>query len=143
MPFLTIWYCLNILAIVLQRYFFPRKVFQASQNKHSFASKKTSSSCAISVPSRGSHPEVCLGKVILKTCTKFAEEHPCRSVIAIKLQNNFFEVTLWNRCSPVDLLHIFRARFPKYTFVRLLLSIPNTEAYVRPYQTFMMPSLQE
>ena len=35
---------------------------------------------------RSSHPEVFLGKGILKICGKLTGEHPCRSVISIKLQ---------------------------------------------------------
>ena len=35
---------------------------------------------------RSSHPEVFLGKGVLKTCSKFTGEHPCRSVISIKLK---------------------------------------------------------
>ena len=34
-----------------------------------------------------SHPEVFLGKGVLKICSKFTGEHPCRSAISIKLQN--------------------------------------------------------
>ena len=37
----------------------------------------------ISIP-----PEVFLGKVFLKICSKFTAEHPCLSVIAIKLSIN-------------------------------------------------------
>ena len=32
---------------------------------------------------RNSHPEVFLRKGVLKICSKFTEEHPCRSVISI------------------------------------------------------------
>ena len=49
-------------------------------------------------------------------------EHPCRSAILIKLQSNFIEITLWNWCSPVDLLHIFQTPFPKNIFGRQLLT---------------------
>ena len=50
---------------------------------------------------RSSHPEVFLRKGVLKICSKFTEErpcrsvistkseHPCQSVISIKLQSNF------------------------------------------------------
>ena len=62
---------------------------------------------------RSSPPEVFLGKSILKTCTQFTGEHPCRSVILIKLQSNFIEITLRHGCSPVNVLHIFRILFPK------------------------------
>ena len=34
---------------------------------------------------RSSHPEVFLEKGVLKICSKFTGEHPCRSVISIKL----------------------------------------------------------
>ena len=44
-------------------------------------------------------------------CSKFVGEHPCRSTISIKLQNNFIEITLWHECLPVNLLHIFRTSF--------------------------------
>ena len=35
---------------------------------------------------RSSHPEVFLGKGVLKICSEFTGEHPCRSVISIKLK---------------------------------------------------------
>ena len=56
--------------------------------------------------SRSSHPEVFLGKGVLKVCSKFTGEHPCRSVISIKLLNNFIEITLRRGRSPINLLHI-------------------------------------
>ena len=34
-----------------------------------------------------SHPELFLGKSVLKIHSKFTEEHPCRSAISIKLCN--------------------------------------------------------
>ena len=34
---------------------------------------------------RSSHPEVFLGKGVLKICSKFTGEHPCWSEISIKL----------------------------------------------------------
>ena len=45
---------------------------------------------------RISHPEVFLGKGILKISSKFTGEHLCRSAISIKLQSNFIEITLCN-----------------------------------------------
>ena len=72
------------------------------------------------------HPEVFLGKGVLKICTKFTGEHPCRSAISIKLQSNFIEITLWHGRSPVNLLHIFRTLFLKNTSGGLL---PKSEAY--------------
>ena len=55
-----------------------------------------------------SHPEVFLGKGVLKIGNKFTGEHPCRSAISIKLQDNFIEITLRHGCSSVNLLYIFR-----------------------------------
>ena len=37
---------------------------------------------------RSSHPEVFLGKGVLKICSKFTREHPCQSVTSKKLQIN-------------------------------------------------------
>ena len=67
-------------------------------------------------PSRGF-----LRKSVLRICSKFAEEHPCRSVISVNLQSNFIEITLWHGFSPVNLLHIFRTPFSKNTSGGLLL----------------------
>ena len=62
-----------------------------------------------------------LEKGVLKTCSKFTGEHPCRSVISIKLLCNFIEIALQHGCSPVNLLHICRTPFPKNTSGWLLL----------------------
>ena len=70
---------------------------------------------------RSSHPEVFLENGVLKICSKFTGDHPYLSVISIKLQSNFNEITLWHGCSPVNLLHIFRTPFSKNTSGRLLL----------------------
>ena len=75
-----------------------------------------------SYQSRSSHSAVFLRKGVLKVCSKFTGEHPCRSVISIKLLWNFIEITLWHGCSPVNLLHIFRTRFLKNTSGWLLLT---------------------
>ena len=72
---------------------------------------------------RSSHREVFLGKVVLKMCSKFTGEQPCRSVISIKLLCNFIEITLRHDCSPVNLLHTFRTRFRKDISGWLLLII--------------------
>ena len=48
-----------------------------------------------------------LGKGVLKICRKATGEHPCRSVISIKLPINFIEIALRHGCSPVTFLHIF------------------------------------
>ena len=70
---------------------------------------------------RCSHPEVLLVKGVLKICSKFNGENPCRSVISINLRSNFIEITLQDVCSPLNLLHIFRTPFTKNTSERLLL----------------------
>ena len=75
---------------------------------------------------RSSHPDVFfLKKDVLKICSKFTGEHPCRYVISIKLLCYFIEITLQYRCSPVYLLHIFRTPFIKNTFGGLLLNKTN------------------
>ena len=40
--------------------------------------------------------------------------------VAIKLQSNFIEIILRHGCSPVNLLHIFRAPLSKNTSIGLL-----------------------
>ena len=67
---------------------------------------------------KSSPPEVFLGKVILKICSKFTGEHPCRSDFN---RSNFIEITFRDGCSPVNLLHIFRTPFPRDTSGWLLL----------------------
>ena len=57
---------------------------------------------------KSSHPEVFLGKGVLKVCSKFRGEHPCRSAIS-----NFIEIALRQGCSSGNLLHIFRTPFLK------------------------------
>ena len=44
-----------------------------------------------------------LEKRILKICNRFTGKHPyrSRSMISIKLQSNFIEITPWHGCSPV------------------------------------------
>ena len=55
---------------------------------------------------RNSPPEVFLEKGVPKVCSKFTGKQPCRSVISIKLQDNFIEITHRHGCSPVNLLQI-------------------------------------
>ena len=50
---------------------------------------------------RSSRPEVFLGKDVLKICSKFTGEHPCRSVISIKLLSSFFQERLWVAASGI------------------------------------------
>ena len=72
---------------------------------------------------RSRRPEVLLRKGVLKIYSKFTREHPCRSVISIKLQRY--------GCSPVNLMHVFRATFLKSTsdgcFCKILMSIQCTK----------------
>ena len=63
-----------------------------------------------------------LVKGVLKIYNKFTGEHPCRSVISVKLLCNFIEITLRHGCSRVNLLHIFRTPFIKNTSEWLLLT---------------------
>ena len=49
---------------------------------------------------RSRRPEMFLGKGDLKICSKFTGEHPCRSVISIKLLKNIFSLEhLWTAAS--------------------------------------------
>ena len=66
-----------------------------------------------------SHPEVFLGKGVLKICSKCMGEQPCRSAISIKVQSDFTEIALRHGCSPVNFLRILRTPFP-LTFAYLL-----------------------
>ena len=74
---------------------------------------------------KSSPPVVFLGKDFLYICIKFIGEHPCRSVISIKLQSNFIEITLRYGSSLVNLQYIFRAPFLKNVSGRLLLLFLN------------------
>ena len=60
---------------------------------------------------RSSSPQVFFGKYVLTICCKSTGEHPCRSVMSIKLLWNFIEIALRHGCSPLNLLHIFRTPF--------------------------------
>ena len=71
--------------------------------------------------SRSSRSEVFLEKGVLKICSTFTAEHPCRSAISIKLLCNFIEIVLGHGCPPVNLMHIFRTPFSRNTSGRLLL----------------------
>ena len=75
--------------------------------------------------SRSIPSEVPLGKGVLKICRKFQGEHPCWSVISIKLNCNFIEITLQRGRSPKNLLPIFRTPFPKGTSEGMLLKIQS------------------
>ena len=71
---------------------------------------------------RSSHSEIFFRKAVLKICSKFTGEHPCRNAISIKLQSNVIQIAFRHGCSPVNLLHIFRTPFLKNTSRRLLLN---------------------
>ena len=71
---------------------------------------------------RSSPSMVFLLKGVLKICSKFTGEHPCRSAISIKSLCSFIEITLRHGCSRVNLLHIFETPFSKNTSRRLLLN---------------------
>ena len=43
--------------------------------------------CNLMLQYRSSHPKVLLEKGVLKICSKFTGEHPCRRAISIKLQS--------------------------------------------------------
>ena len=60
---------------------------------------------------KSTRQKVFLWKGVLKICSKFTGEHPCRSAISKNLHNNFIEMTLRHVCSPVNLLHILRTPF--------------------------------
>ena len=64
-----------------------------------------------------------LRKGVLKICSKFTGEHPCRNVTLIMLLSNFIEITLRGKCSPVNLLYIFRITFSENTYRGLLLTL--------------------
>ena len=60
---------------------------------------------------------------VLKICTKFTAQHPCRSAISRKFLCNFIEITFRHVCSPVNLFYIFRTPFPTNTSGWLLLTM--------------------
>ena len=82
-------------------------------------------SCNLTWIYRSSHPEVFQRRGLLKICSKYNGEHPCRSVILIKMQSNFIEITLRHECSPINLLHIFRGPSLKNTSGWLLFNIQS------------------
>lgn len=68
---------------------------------------------------RSSPRKVFLGKGVPKMCSTFTIEHRCRSAV--------FEMTLRHSCSPVNLLHIFRAPSTKNTYGGLLLKVLDSQ----------------
>ena len=75
-----------------------------------------------------------LEKGFLKICSKFTGEHPCWSVISIKLQSNFIEIALPHRCFPINLLHNIRTPIKKNTFEKLLLRRSFSRSVCRTLQ---------
>ena len=79
---------------------------------------------------------------LTKRCSKNMQQiywrTPCWSVISIKLQNNFIEISFWHRCLPVNLLHIFRIPFPKNNSGQLLLYL-----FLCYYVTLLCSQLNE
>ena len=69
---------------------------------------------------RSIRPAVLLVKVVLKICSKFTEEHPCRSVVLIKLQSNFIEIALRH-----GVLLLICCIFSEHLFLRTLLQFEN------------------
>ena len=95
-----------------------------------------------SIIGRSNHQEVLLGKGVLKICSKFTEEHPCRSAISIKLFWNFIEIARRHGFSPVNLLlHILRTLFLRSTSSWLLLQ-RTRGTYISSDYTNVMKSLK-
>ena len=77
--------------------------------------------------------------VFRKKCLeKHAGEHPCRSLISIKLLCNFIEIALWHGCSPVNLLYIFGTSFPRKTSGQLLLATFNWKYIAKMFMWRLM-----
>ena len=82
-----------------------------------------------------------LGKGIQKICSKFTGEHPCGSVISIKLQSNSIEIAFRHEFSPANFLHIFRTAFPRNTSGWLLLVIFKINQYSKYTYVFILSDL--
>ena len=65
--------------------------------------KKLFPQSSIQLFTRSSHPEMFLKKGFLIICSKFTGEDPCPSVILIKMQSKFIEITLRHGCYRVFL----------------------------------------
>ena len=66
--------------------------------------------------------QICAWILSIKRCfLKKVSYRVCQKSIAQKIwkyvQSNFIKITLRHECSPVNLLHIFRASFPRSTSV--------------------------
>ena len=87
---------------------------------------------------RSSGPEVFLRKGVLKPCSKFTGEQPCLSVISIKFQRNFIEITLRHGCSLVIFLHIFRTPFRKNTLDGFFWRLVGTDPLLAFYHQIII-----
>ena len=91
--------------------------------------EKVSNHCVLPCPSIADHDasfitintKITRYEPRYKFCSKCTREHPCGSVISVKLLCNFIEIALWHGCSLVNLLHIFRTLFSRNTSGWLLL----------------------
>ena len=74
--------------------------------------------------------------ILIKRCSgnmqQIYREHPCWSVISIKLLWNFIKITFQHGCFPVNLLHIFRITFTKNTSGQLPQIIVNCKIVTIP-----------
>ena len=86
---------------------------------------------------RSSPPEMFLGKGVLKICSKFTGEHPCRSVISIKLlKQSHFNSSIVNEVNRTiinlffyeEILHAKKNTNKKYTS-RYVLKIFKKELF--------------
>ena len=77
----------------------------------------------------GSETALFLGKGALKIFNKFTREHPCRSVISIKLQRNFAEVKARQGCSPVKAASnaVWQSKFAFLKIVSCWQNLENTQ----------------
>ena len=64
-----------------------------------------------------SEAEMFLGKSVIKTCSKFTEEHPRRRVILIMLICNFIEITLQLGCFFCKFAAYFQNTFSYISYI--------------------------
>ena len=76
-----------------------------------------------------SHPEVFLRKVVLKKCSKFRGEHPCRSAISIMLKSHFGIGVLLYICCIFSEHHFFRTPLGS-CFWNLLLILFKGDSFI-------------
>ena len=75
-------------------------------------------------------------KGVLKICSEFTGERPCRSAILIKLLCYFIEIIFRHGCSPINLRHIFRTFFLKSTCGWVLLDVSTTSNNLQKFVLF-------